>query len=344
VSKTLQLESKVDGTVHVRHTPDIPGLSFRGFQGKVDYPAMLSVIEGSKEADGIERTDSLDDIARNYRHLTNCDPFKDMLFVEIRGVVVGYSRVWWFKDAEGKYIYPHFSFMLPEWRGMGIRKAVLRNSEQRLREIAIDHRDGPRFFDAWASESEEHWSSLLESEGYEAVRFGFSMVRPDLENIPQLPLPEGLEIRPVGPDHYDAVWQAAREAFQDEWGYAEPDWSDEEFQSWKEGPLFTPDIWQVAWHGDEVAGMVLNFINEEENQEYGRLRGYTETICVRRPFRRRGLARALIARSFSMLKDRGMAEAALGVDTENPNGALQLYKSMGFKPVDSTTLYRKPMD
>jgi len=90
--------------------------------------------------------------------------------------------------------------------------------------------------------------------------------------------------------------------------------------------------------------MVLNFINRKENEEYGRQRGYTETICVRRPWRRQGVARALIARSLQTVKAQGMTEAALGVDTQNPSGARRLYESMGFRPVKSHTLYRKPLD
>jgi ribosomal protein S18 acetylase RimI-like enzyme len=55
------------------------------------------------------------------------------------------------------------------------------------------------------------------------------------------------------------------------------------------------------------------------------------------------VAKALIARSFQVLKEQGMTEAALGVDAENPNGALQLYKSMGFQVVKQQTTYRKPL-
>jgi ribosomal protein S18 acetylase RimI-like enzyme len=64
---------------------------------------------------------------------------------------------------------------------------------------------------------------------------------------------------------------------------------------------------------------------------------------VRRPWRRQGLARALIARSLHVLRERGMDHAALGVDAENPNGALQLYRSMGFQVVKVFTTYRKPL-
>ena len=176
------------------------------------------------------------------------------------------------------------------------------------------------------------------------MRYGFDMVRPDLEEIPDLPLPRGLEVRPVGPDQYHAVWEAAEEAFRDEWGYTEDEWTEDQYQGFVRQRTFMPGLWQIAWNGDEIAGMVLNFVDAEENREYGRQRGYTETICVRRPWRQRGLARALIARSFGLHKELGMTEAALGVDAQNPNGALALYKSMGFRTVRRVTTYRKPLD
>ena len=58
---------------------------------------------------------------------------------------------------------------------------------------------------------------------------------------------------------------------------------------------------------------------------------------------RRGVARALIARSFQALKDRGMEEAALGVDVENPSGALGLCESLGFQRDKGEICYRKPL-
>jgi mycothiol synthase len=341
----MTVEMIAERTITIAKEPNVPGLTFRGFRGEADYPWMLDVIEGSKEADGTERTDSLEDIARNYQHLHNCDPYQDMVFAEVDGEVVGYGRVWWSQTANGKRIYSGFAFLEPAWRDKGIRRAMLRHNEHRLRQIAAGHpQDGERWLEAWASDTEEHWESLLVDEGYEGVRWGFEMVRSDLENIPDLPLPEGLEVRPVPPEHYRAVFDAAKEAFRDSWEYSVDWFSEEDFQAWQQESTFQPELWQVAWDGDQVAGMVQNFVNEAENEEYGRQRGYTEGICVRRPWRRRGLARALIARSFQVIKELGMTEAALGVDAENPSGALHLYKSMGFKVVKRHTTYRKPLD
>lgn len=322
-----------------------PGITLRGFRGEVDYLAMAAVIAGSKEADGLEWATSVEDIARNYRHLVNSDPETDMLFVEIDGEVVGYTRVWWQEEATGQRNYMHFAHLLPEWRGLGLRRTMVEHSEERLCEIAAGQPPGgPDVFAAFAAETETHWDSLLQEMDYEAVRYGYSMVRPDLDDIPDLPLPPGLEVRPVKPEHVDQIWASAKEAFRDHWGYTEDEWSLEHLRSWQESPTYNPGLWQVAWDGDEVAGMVQNFIDEAENEEYGRLRGYTEGISVRRPWRRRGLAKALIARSFRLLRELGMTEAALGVDAQNPNGALQLYESMGFQVDKRHTTYHKPLD
>lgn len=333
---------QTDRPISVPDAPAIPGLTYRHFRGESDYPAMAAVINGSKEVDGLEWAVTVEDVARNYRHLVNCDPDQDMLFAEVNGEVLGYGRVWWQHEVKGTWLYQQLCFLLPGWRGMGIRRAMLRYNEGRLREIADGHpANGPRMLETWAADSETHWEALLTGERYEAIRYHFDMVRPDLEDIPELPLPVELEVRPVQPDQIEIIWDAAREAFRDHWG--ETEWQDEWLAEWRESPTFMPHLWQVAWDGDQVAGMVQNFVNEEENREYDRQRGYTEGICVRRPWRRRGLAKALIARSFRVLKDLGMAEAALGVDAQNPNGALKLYKSMGFRTVKRHTTYRKPL-
>jgi mycothiol synthase len=80
-----------------------------------------------------------------------------------------------------------------------------------------------------------------------------------------------------------------------------------------------------------VDGQVKPFINPDENAERGYLRGYTEYISTHVDWRNRGIAGTLLAWSLQELKDRGMTEAALGVDTNNPGGAFQLYTSLGFE-------------
>jgi GNAT superfamily N-acetyltransferase len=128
-----------DITVRLHGPPAVSGLKFRKFRGEVDYPAMLAVINGSKGADRIERTDTLEDIARNYEYLLNCDPYQDVLIAEVNHEVIGYNRVFWEQLDDGTRTYSSFGFMLPSWRRRGIGRAMLLYAEQRLREIAAKH-------------------------------------------------------------------------------------------------------------------------------------------------------------------------------------------------------------
>lgn len=342
----MTVREEIANIINPPTAPDIPGLIFRGFRGPEDYPHMLAVINASKQADMIERSDTLEDIARNYAHLHNSDPYTDMIFAEVNGEVIAYGRVEWNVNDEGLWLGFHLAFLHPAWRRKGIGTAILRYNEARLRAIAEAQLakgelaiDTLRYFETWVTDTEVGKEALMVKEGYKPVRYGFTMVRPLSEPIVITPMPEGLEIRPVPPERYRAVWDASQEAFRDHWGYIPA--PEEEYQRWLQEPEFEPALWKVAWDGDQVAGMVLNFIDRDENEEYHRKRGYTEGISVRRPWRRRGLARALLTRSLQMFKDMGMEEAALGVDTQNLSGALNLYESVGFRVQNRHTTYRK---
>ncbi len=92
-----------------------------------------------------------------------------------------------------------------------------------------------------------------------------------------------------------------------------------------------------------VVGTVLNFVDEGENEKYHRKRGHTEDISVRKLWRGRGMAKALLARSLRMFRDMGFDSTTLGVDAENPTGALRLYENMGYETARTILVYRKAM-
>jgi GNAT superfamily N-acetyltransferase len=303
---------------------------------------MVEVFNASGEADRTERRAVLEDMAKSYSNLKNSDTQNDLVITEINGEIAGYSRVTWWEELDGTRIFAHFGFLKPEWRGKGLGTALVGWAESRLREIAAEHHEtGSRFLSSWAYDTQLNLIGVLSQAGYEPVRYGYNMVRPDLEEIPDAPLPEGLDVRPVKPEHLRAIFDAESEAFRDQWGYSEPDEGD--YDRWLNETPFQPELWQVAWDGDQVAGMVRTFIDENQNIKFNRKRGYTENISTRRPWRKRGLARALMARSMRLQKELGMTETALSVDALNPSGALQLYESVGFQVTLKETAYRKPL-
>ncbi len=181
---------------------------------------------------------------------------------------------------------------------------------------------------AFAESTEIGHQALLETAGMVPARHFFQMRRSDLGTIPDVPLPDGFEIRPVSKDQWRTIFDAEAEAFRDHWGHREMD--DSDFQTTYTMPELDTNLWVVAWAGDEVAGVVQNWIWPEENERLGVKRGWLESISVRRPWRRRGLARAITAAALVKIRDSGMEDAMLGVDSENPNGALGLYEGLGF--------------
>ena len=328
-------------TYNLPDAPNIPGLRFRGLNAPEDYANMDAIARASSVVDDFEYSDTVEDISKYYSNLANCDVSKDVLFAEVDGKAIGYSRVWFIEktDVPG-YLYQFFANLHPEWRGKGIRRAMLKWCESRIADIASRQPiQAPKEIIQWVMEKETDWRGILESENYAIVRYGFQMIRPDLENIPDCPLPEGIEVRPVRPEHSRMIWDADIEASKDGWLKlkAEEEW----YKNWINHRLYQPELWQVAWDGDRVVGAVQNFIDYKENADYGLKRGWTENIHVGREWRGRGIAQALIARSFNVLKEKGMEQAMLGVDAENPTGALHLYKKMGFIEHKRFLTYKK---
>lgn len=321
--------------------PPIPGLVFRHFRDRSDFAAMNDVANGSRVADGVEFITPLEGFVNFYEHMPRTRLDRDVLIVEIEGRIVAYARVEVRDEVDGARILESICFIHPDRRRQGIGSAVLTTLEDHLRGLeAALPRVEARFFEVGGASGSPGHDALFRAFGYAPVRYSFTMVRPNLDDEPDAPLPPGLEVRDVRPEQMRQIWEAAAEAFRDEWGSAEA--TEEAYQQFLHEPLNDTSLWRVAWDGDQVAGMVLPFINRDYNSARGVTRGWVESISVRRPWRRRGLATALIASSFPLLRARGMTEGILSVDADNPSGALRLYERLGFWPIAGDTTWRKP--
>jgi mycothiol synthase len=317
-------------------------VDLRLFAGPDDYPALAEIYNSACRADGVESSETVESITSYYAHLSNSDPKQDVVFAEIDGVPVGYGRATWWAPYEAPPVYFSVCFIKPEWRNRGIGAVLLAHNETRLTEIAAGHDPGPKMLESYITETDLGGEALLLQNGYEPFTYDANMVRPDLAGIPDAPLPVGLEIRPVSEDQVRAIWEADQEAYKDHAGASPP--TTEDYERFLDFPHRDTTLWKVAWDGDEVAGQVKSYIDPDENAQFGRQRGYTEEISTGRAWRRRGVARALIAASLRELAARGMDEAALSVHTENPNGAFRLYESMGFQVVRLFKDFHKPME
>jgi mycothiol synthase len=317
----------------------------RSFSDEKDYLSMLDLFNRCQNIDQIDKMYTLSSISQELQRQPNFDLSEQLLLIQSQNdiKILGMIGFNWREDIDGNWLYEFHHWMVdPEWRGIGIEKILMEKAEAWLVLCGKNHNPaGEKWLQTRIQDSQIDLVTLLETNGYTVQRRTIKMSRPTNLNLPQSKTPNGFAIRKAEPNEYRKVIQANDEAFQDLWGYSPK--TEAQFQMWEQDRLFQPECWQVAWNEDEVAGMVLGFIDEEENSFFHRKRGYTEEIAVRRPWRRKGLARQLLTESIRMFNEKGMQETALSVDSHNQSGAYSFYLEMGYKPICEFCYYRKPL-
>jgi mycothiol synthase len=323
--------------------PQIDGLRFRRPRGDdADYEAMASVISEACRADGVPWASTGTHRREELEGSEGIEIGQDVVLSEVTGSVIAESGV--DRGMRGGIpVYDIWGNVHPAYRRRGLGRALFHENLRRVAERVATGENGdlaPRIR-GYAEETETGHRALLESEGFTPARWFFVMIRRTLHDIPNAPLPDGIEIRPVKPEHHRVIFEAENEAFQDHWMPREH--SETDFASLFSRSDLDTEQWVVAWDGNQVAGVVQNWIWSEENATLGVARGWLEHISVRRPWRRRGLGRAITAEALRRLREAGMTDAALGVDADNPTGALGLYEGLGFEVEIRSTAYWGPL-
>jgi mycothiol synthase len=316
-------------------------LILRPFRDEDDYIRIVEILIASQNADSVPMTISAAELAENFSQSPRFDISRDLVIVGVGAQEVGFGRVRWEEDASRR-TYILTGYILPGERRRGIGRALLAWLEERSRSIAAENPVNiPGFLHINVTQYQVGLHALVKQSAYGIKESWVLMVRSSLEDIPDAPLPGGLEIRPALPDHFPAIWYAVEEAGVPEGGPPPTGKIPEDF---KNGPNFQPDLWQVAWElgSGKVVGSVMTYINRAENKQLGTLRGYTEGISTVPAWQRRGVARALITRSLKVQRQAGMKESALVCSGENQNN-LRLFASCGFQEVKRDTVYEKPL-
>lgn len=328
------------GYLELPSAPEIPGLEFRLFRGPEDYGAITELSNVVAVHDGLDWRMNEEMLAVWWAPGADFVPTEDVVIAEIGGRAVACGIAGRPQAGMNEALYPVHGRVRPEWRRRGIGRALRLRSEEHARrrhQAVADQR--PAYFVSYCRDGVVPSERQLKNGGYKPARHYFYMLRRTLGDIGSAALPAGIEVRPVERDHWRLIHAAETEAFRDHWGTPEFPYEVMESEASVDGA--GPDMWVVAWEGDQVVGSVRNLIDAQENAQMGRLRGYNNTVSVRRPWRGRGIARALLNRSLILLRDRGMTESWLRVDTDNSTGALRLYESCGFAVNESETEYRK---
>ena len=294
-----------------------------------DVPALTRLINDIEGASGGTHPLTADQVRTFSGELR--DPAADSRSVLTPdGVLVGYG--WVAAPPAGGHRIDVWGGVHPDWRGRGIGRRLL--GWQLERAAARYRAAGP--VPAWevhasAMVDDTTATALFERLGMVSTRYWFAMDRATA-NPPVIGAPAGLAVDGYDPARELDVHAAHVEAFADHWG-----WQARSFGEW--APItvhskgFRPDLSFGAHDGAEVAGYLLSYATAEAGTfDIGH-------VGVRRPWRRRGLARALLSRALLAGRDAGLATATLGVDAGSPTGAVGVYEAVGFQVASRAVTY-----
>jgi mycothiol synthase len=183
----------------------------------------------------------------------------------------------------------------------------------------------------YSSADDKPLVDLYESSGYRRARHSFRM-RIDLDRDPPAPeWPDGFRVRTMREGEERRVYDAQMASFADTWMFA-PD----PYESWLhwmvEEPSFDRSLWFLAEQDGDLAGIILSRAPENEPGL-----GWVRILGVLPAYRNKGLGQALLRHTFAEFANRGFNAVGLGVDAENPTGAVRVYERAGMH-VERTNL------
>jgi mycothiol synthase len=255
------------------------------------------------------------------------NPARDMTLAESDGRLVAFQWQEYHHHSDGHLFYA-YGFTHPDWRRRGLGAELM----GRAYASALERRkslQGPAFMVSSTFAHEPGRLALLHRFGMQPVRYYCQFSRPTLDDLPDVPIPDGIAIRNYRPGVDQAQTLAALdEAFRDQWSYRPG--STDLWAHWTSRPERRFDLWFLAWDGDEIAGACLCELAEAYNQGRGTKSGLVDDVAVRRPWRRRGLGAALLVAGLRALRNAGMTAAHLHADADNITGAVRIYERLGF--------------
>lgn len=239
------------------------------------------------------------------------DVERDVRVVIEDGELVGFAAV----NVEGEHTWI-------ELQGKGLAELI---------DWALTLAGGRIYSGGW-QQNEEVGAALRERD-FAVARHSYRMAI-DLSAVnPEAWWPDGVGVRCFRDGEGRAVYEVHMETFEDSWEHTREPFEEWEHW-WLDRPGFDPELWLLATAGEEIAGIALCRVHEIDPRT-----GWVSILGVRRPWRRRGLGRALLLESFRRLAAHGCTRAVLGVDASSLTGANRLYESAGMKVISTFDIY-----
>lgn len=257
--------------------------------------------------------------------------------------LAGLIELW---DDANPPVHPYIWMTVdPDREGQGLEEYLMAWAEERA--LQVFDRVDPELRIALRSHSNHVIESSRKAKlaaGMKQIRHSFRM-RIEMKTGPNAPdWPEGISLRAYNPDRdARAVYEVDEEVFSDHFGFIkeDPEEGFEKFMHHMAGDdSYDPSLWFLAEdeNGEIVAICLCRRYGAEDREA-----GYVSSLGVKRPWRRQGIAQALLMQAFGEYFKRGKTKVDLGVDAESLTGATDLYKKVGMYVLRQFDLYEKEL-
>jgi ribosomal protein S18 acetylase RimI-like enzyme len=214
----------------------------------------------------------------------------------------------------------------PEWRRRGIGTALTPWLIKRAGELhAAKHPEAPGEVTSNRISTNVAAERLFQKFGFEERRYFFDMKRALDQPAPEVALEDGLRLVPFDLSMDETLRLTHNQVFLDHWGSTPKD--PDSWKTWFTGArAFRGGSSYVVLDGDTIAAYVLGYEYEADTEATGIRELYIGQVGTLKSYRGRGLARVTLAKVLTEAAQAGYQRSALGVDADNPTGALGLYR------------------
>ncbi|MDN4066297.1 GNAT family N-acetyltransferase [Paenibacillus vini] len=250
--------------------------------------------------------------------------------IRMNGEVAAFA----FLEENEKGRLSSYGYVHPKWKSQGLGSLLLEAIENRAREYALDSTETACTLSNVIPALSEAARQLLENRGYVFQR-KYSRMGMEMQTPPALSTPSnGISIDLYNPaTDEDLLWSAYCETFQDTRTYYEVDKS--QWLKEKGGAHYDRNFWFIAHADNQLAGFIIS-------KNFGD-HLYVDLLGVRRPWRKQGIARALLEHVFHAAYNRGIEQVLLSVDDVSLTGANKLYEAVGMKALFQMAFYEKKL-
>ncbi|MFI5710847.1 GNAT family N-acetyltransferase [Kribbella sp. NPDC051620] len=272
------------------------------------------------------------------------DTARDTVGLWADGVMVAYGVVYWRKNLVDVDRLNTDSAVRGDWRRRGLGQALLSWEIGRARELHQEHHPdvAEAELNSTVISTNVGAAALFTKLGFDECRYSFTLQRPLDLPIPAVGVPDGLRVVPFEPAYDEALRLTHNEVFMDHWGSTPKD--EETWKVWFTGSrAFRAGLSFLVLDDEQIVAYANGFEYDADTAATGIREVYVGQVGTVRSHRGRGLAAVALTALMRQAAETGFQRASLGVDTQNPTGALSLYERLGFKQHTQWTTYRLPL-